>query len=87
MDEKKGAVNCKMQVVGLGSRSREVGGNVKVHFNQMIYNLVLHPKLIYKFQFEESLGIYQTYFWKLKDFHSLTKSAPCSIAWVLEFWR
>lgn len=49
-----------MQVVGLGTRSREEGGNVKVHFNQMIYNLVLHPKLIYKFQFEELLGILET---------------------------
>lgn len=77
MDGNKGAVNRKMQVVGLGTRSREEGRNLKVHFKQMIYNLLLHPKLIYKFQFEESLGIYQTYFWKQKDFfHSSTKSTP-----------
>lgn len=60
MDGNKGAVNCKMQVVGLGTRSRKEGVNLKVHFNQMIYNLVLHPKLIHKFQFEELLAIYQT---------------------------
>lgn len=43
MDENKGAVNCKKQVVALGARSKEEGGNLKVHFNLMIYNLVLHP--------------------------------------------
>lgn len=49
MDANKEVVNWKMQVVALEARSKEEGGNLKVHFNLMIYNLVLHPKLIYKF--------------------------------------
>lgn len=78
-DENEGVVNCKMQIIGLGTRSREEGRNLKVHFNfhqRMIYDLVLHSQLIFKFRFEESLGIYQTYFLKQKDFHSSNKGGP-----------
>lgn len=50
MDVIKGAVNCKMQVVGLGTRSREEGGNLKVNFSLVICNVALHSKLKHKYQ-------------------------------------
>lgn len=65
-----------MQVAGLRTRSREEGGNPKVNFSLTVYNVALHPELMYKFQFAESLRIYQTYFLKCKDFHFFTKIRP-----------
>lgn len=65
-----------MQVVGLGTRSRYEGGNPRVNFSLTTYNTALHLELICKFQFAESLGIYQIYFLKCKDFHFFTEISP-----------
>lgn len=76
MDMIKGEVNCKMQVVGLGTRSRYEGGNPRVNFSLTIYNTALCLEFMRKFQFAELLGIYQIYFLKCKDFHFSTEISP-----------
>lgn len=59
-----------MQVVGLGTRSRKESGNLRLNFSLTIYNVALHPELMYN---SESLGIYQMYFLKFKNFHFFTE--------------
>lgn len=58
MEVTEGAINCKLQVVGVGTSSREEGGNLEVAVeSDFFFYVSLHAELLSKFQFAELLRI------------------------------